>query len=59
MNILVMTLLTSPLIGNALGVSFALTLLLSLAALSVYAGLYYSLPRMLMKWLSRRAIPAV
>ncbi len=51
------TILTSPILGSFVGAAFALMLLGLLLALSIYAGLYYSIPRMLLKWLSRRAIP--
>ena len=43
-------------LGVVVGIVFALTLLGLLIALSVYAGLYYSVPRILVKWLCRRAI---
>lgn len=51
--------LKSPILGSVAGVAFALVLLSLLVALSIYAGLYYSVPRMLLKWLTRRAIPVV
>ena len=51
------TILTSPILGSFVGAAFALMLLGLLVALSIYAGLYYSIPRMLLKWLTRRAIP--
>ena len=50
------TILTSPILGSLVGVAIALTLLGLLVALSIYAGLYYTVPRMLLKWLTRRAI---
>ncbi len=56
MDLLLTTLLTSPALGFVVGTVFALTLLGLLIALSVYAGLYYSVPRILVKWLCRRAI---
>ena len=42
--------LNSPILGSFAGVAFALTILGLLVALSIYAGLYYSVPRMLLKW---------
>ncbi len=54
---LLTTVLSSPLLGSLVGVTIALTLLGLLVALSIYAGLYYTVPRMLLKWLTRRAIP--
>jgi len=55
MSILLTNLMTSPMLGSVVGTGFALTLLALLLVLAVYAGLYYSVPRMLVKWLSRRA----
>jgi hypothetical protein len=43
-------------LGVVVGTVFALTLLGLLIALSVYAGLYYTVPRILLKWWCRRAI---
>ena len=51
------TVLNSPILGSLVGVAIALTLLGLLVALSIYAGLYYTVPKMLLKWLTRRAIP--
>ena len=51
------TILTSPILGSFVGVAIALTLLGLLVALSIYAGMYYTVPRMLLKWLTRRQIP--
>ena len=48
--------LASPLLGGSIGLGFAVTMLVLLVAALVYAGLYYSVPRMLLKWLSRRAL---
>ena len=48
------TILTSPILGSFVGVAIALTLLGLLVALSIYAGMYYTVPRMLLKWLTRR-----
>ena len=56
LDLLLTTLLTSPMLGVVVGIVFALTLLGLLIALSVYAGLYYTVPRILLKWLCRRAI---
>ncbi|MFI5456504.1 MAG: hypothetical protein ACHRXM_13725 [Isosphaerales bacterium] len=56
MDLLLTTLLTSPILGGVVGTVFALTLLGLLIALSVFAGLYYSVPRILLKWLCRQAI---
>jgi uncharacterized membrane protein len=55
MYTLVTSLLTPPMLGSVLEIGFALMLLALLLALAVYAGLYYSVPRMLLKWLTRRA----
>jgi hypothetical protein len=52
------TILTSPNLGSFVGAALALTFLGLLVALSIYAGLYYTVPRMLLKWLTRRALPA-
>jgi hypothetical protein len=51
--------LTLPTLGVVAGLGFALTLLALLLALSIYAGLYYTVPRMVLKWLTRQAIPVV
>ena len=51
------TILTSPNLGSFVGAALALTLLGLLVALCIYAGLYYTVPRMLLKWLTRRALP--
>jgi hypothetical protein len=50
------TILASPLLGGSIGLGFALTMLLLLVAALVYAGFYYSVPRMLLKSLSRHAL---
>jgi len=49
----------TPLLGALASLSFALALLALLTALSIFAGLYYSVPRMIVKWLSRRALRAI
>ncbi len=54
MSILLTSLLTPPMLSSVVGIAFALALLAAMLALVVYAGLYYSIPRMLVKWLSRR-----
>jgi hypothetical protein len=51
------TILTSTNLGSLVGVAIALTLLGLLVDLSIYAGLYSTVRRMLLKWLARRAIP--
>jgi len=56
MDLLLTTFLTSSMLGGLVGTVFALTLMGLLVALSVYAGLYYSVPRILLKSLCRRAI---
>ncbi|WP_165073990.1 hypothetical protein [Paludisphaera rhizosphaerae] len=48
--------LASPLAGVVVGLSFALALMALVAALALFAGLYYSGPRFVVKWLSRRAL---
>jgi len=50
------SLVASPLAGMVASLSFALALLALLVALSVFAGLYYFAPRMLVKWLSQRSL---
>ncbi len=55
MSLLLTNFLTSPMLAGVVGTSFAVALLALLMALAVYAGLYYSVPRMLVKWLTRRA----
>jgi hypothetical protein len=50
---------TAQILGTSAGVAIAVTLLGLLVALSIYAGLYYSVPKMLVKWLTRLAIPVV
>ena len=57
MYLFLTTTLTSPLLGSFVGVTIALTLLGLLVALTIYAGLYYTVPRTLLKWLTRCAIP--
>ena len=59
MSNLLATALTHPMLGTLAGVAFALALLGLLVALSIYAGLYYTVPKMLLKWLTRRAIVTV
>ncbi len=59
MQHLLTTGLTHPMLGSFTGVAFALVLVGLLVALLIYAGLYYSIPRLLLKWLTRRAIPVV
>jgi hypothetical protein len=39
------------------GVVFALALLALLVALAFYGGIYYSIPRMLSKWVTRLTLP--
>lgn len=56
MELLLASLFASPLLGVIASMSFALALLALLAAFGVVAGVYYSAPRMLVKWLSRRAL---
>ncbi len=56
MDLLLTTLLTFPMLGGGVGIVFALTLLGLLIALSIYAGLYYTVPRILVKWWCRWAI---
>jgi len=56
MELLLTTALTAPVLGSILAIGFGLALLLLLTGFSIYAGLYYSIPRMLLKWFSRRAI---
>jgi hypothetical protein len=53
---LLTTLLTSPLLGGSVSFGLAIILLAGLLSLWAYAGLYYSLPRMVLKWFSRRAL---
>ena len=45
--------------GTSAGVDFAPALLGLLVALSIYAGLYDTVPKMLLKWPIRRAIVTV
>ena len=40
-------------------VAFAVTILGLLVGLSIYAGIYDSVPRMLRKWIGRGLIPVV
>jgi len=56
MDLLLTTLVTSPMLSGVVGTVFALTLLGLLIALSVFAGLYYSVPRIFLKWLCGQAI---
>jgi hypothetical protein len=53
------TTLSAQALAGAAGLVVAVTLLALLLAFSVYAGLYYTIPKMVLKWLSRRALPAV
>lgn len=55
---LLLTFLTSPVIGSSIGLGLAVAILLGIALAYVYGGLYYSLPRLVLKWLSRRALAA-
>jgi hypothetical protein len=43
-------------LAGIISMALALMLLVLLLALWIYAGLYYSVPKTLLKWLSRRAI---
>ena len=56
MDLLLTSLLTPPVLGSLLGLVFALAVLTALLTLPVVSGLYYSVPRLLAKWFSRRAI---
>jgi hypothetical protein len=58
-ELLIATVFTSPMVGGLLGFSLAFGLLSLLSASSAYAGFYYSVPRMLLKWLSRRSLRAL
>lgn len=55
---LILTALASPLLSGSIALSVALGLLISLGALCIYGGIYYALPRFVLKWLSRRALAA-
>ena len=56
MDRLLTTLLASPLLGGPLTFGLAIAMLALLISLWFYGGVYYSLPRAVLKWLSRRAL---
>ena len=56
MELLLISLVASPLFAGTLGFGVALSLLVLLIALSMYGGFFYSAPRFLLKWWSRRAL---
>jgi hypothetical protein len=52
------SLLASPLLGPPVSFGLAVALLVLLGSLWFYGGVYYSLPRMVLKWFSGRALRA-
>lgn len=48
--------LVAPWLGGLVGFTFAVSMMAVLVTLSFHAGLYYSLPRMVLKGLSRHAL---
>ena len=46
----------APWLGGLVGFTFAASVIAVLLTLSFHAGLYYSLPRMVLKGLSRHAL---
>ena len=56
MELILAPLVASPLAGIVVGLSFALALMTVVAAIALVAGFYYSGPRFVVKWLSRRAL---
>ena len=59
MDPILTTLLTSSFLSASASFGLALGFLALLLSLWVYGGLYYSLPRLVLKWLSRRALRAL
>ena len=53
---LILGFLASPLLGLTFWATFAVALLLLLVAIWLYAGIYYLLPRLVMKFVSRLAL---
>ena len=53
------SLVVSPLFAGTIGFGIAIGLLALLIALATYGGLFYSVPRFLLKWWSRRALRAL
>jgi hypothetical protein len=58
-DLLITAFLTSPLVGASASFGLALVFLVLLLSVWVYGGLYYSLPRLVLKWFSRRALRAL
>jgi len=56
MDLLLVPLAASPLVGIVAALAFAVGLMALVAAVAAFAGLYYSGPRFAAKWLSRRAL---
>lgn len=56
MDLILASLIASPLAGIVAAMSFALALITLVAAVAVFAGFYYSGPKFVAKWLSRRAL---
>ena len=54
MHHLLTTGLRPPMLGSVAGLGFALTRLANLLGLSIYTGLYYTVPRILLKCVTRR-----
>ena len=59
MDLILASLFASPLLAGVAGFGFAVGLLLALVVVSTYAGMFYSVPRMLLKWWSQRALRAL
>jgi hypothetical protein len=53
---LLMPTLAAPWLGSLVGLTFAVSILAVLATLSFHAGLYYSVPRLVLKQLGSRAM---
>ena len=56
MDLILSAILSSPLVGGSLSFGLAIGLLLILFSFWVYGGAYYTFPRLLLKWMSRRAL---
>jgi hypothetical protein len=45
-----------PLVGSLVGLTFSLSVMAGLVAVTFYAGLYYSIPRMILKQVGQAAM---
>jgi hypothetical protein len=56
MELIVPTLTIAPLLGSLVGLTFAVSVIAVLITLSFHAGLYYSVPRLVLKGVGGSAL---